>query len=78
MVGTQQFPELTMLDTCDPCGYTDGVAVARAYVRVVKDGKDLLFCGHHFVKHGGDLLAGGWTVHEDRREQLDVKPGASA
>ena len=36
-------------DRCDRCG-------AQALVRVVLPSGELLFCGHHFTKHAGQLL----------------------
>lgn len=39
-------PALSAVDRCDRCG-------AQAYVRVVlANGSDLLFCGHHWSRHG--------------------------
>ncbi len=37
---TPQAPSLTAADRCDRCG-------AQAYVRVVLETGELLFCGHH-------------------------------
>ena len=46
---------LTALDRCDSCG-------AQAYVRVVLNGSELLFCAHHANKHEPKLrpLAEVW------------------
>ena len=79
---------LTLADTCDACGYSadtspDGQvrhsAISRAYVRVtMPDGKDMLFCGHHYATYELALTAVGATLTEDRRAELTVKPGYSA
>lgn len=36
--------DLTALDRCDSCG-------AKAWVRVMLGGSELLFCAHHASKH---------------------------
>jgi hypothetical protein len=46
---------LTAHDRCDACG------VQAAYI-ASKDGRTLLFCGHHSASHGPALLADGWSV----------------
>ncbi len=46
---------MSALDRCDSCG-------AQAYVRVVLNDSELLFCGHHAKKHEPKLrpLAAVW------------------
>ncbi len=55
---------ITGLDRCDSCG-------AQAYVRVVLNDSELLFCGHHSKKHEGKLrpLA---TVWHDETSRLQA------
>lgn len=40
MNGTLAHDSLTAVDRCDRCG-------AQAYVRILLEGGELLFCGHH-------------------------------
>lgn len=47
-----------------------GTCGAQAHVRVVKDGLDLLFCGHHYAKYESDLFLQGFTVDIDTRSSL--------
>lgn len=56
---------LTGLDRCDSCG-------SQAYVRVVLQGSDLLFCGHHSRQHEAKLkpIADSW---HDETHKLDAK-----
>jgi hypothetical protein len=68
-----EYPPLTDFDRCD----IDG-DVAKAYVRVAKNGKELMFCSHHFSSHEPALLTDGWIVVSDRRSVLQARPGASA
>jgi hypothetical protein len=78
-VNEVRFPALNMSDACDACGFSDeGVLRAAAYVRVLKEDKDMMFCGHHYATFEASLLVGGWTVYEDSRAKLNTKPGASA
>lgn len=67
-------------DRCDKCS-------AQAFVRVGKPVQplpgatevwDLLFCGHHFQENEPALLAQGFTIAEDERESINVKPSISA
>lgn len=71
--GVRQFAPINAADRSD--AYASG-AVA-ALVRVVKDGKDLLFDGHSFAKHEPALIASGWSVVEDVREQAQNLPTAA-
>lgn len=67
------FPPLNALDRSD-C-YASGSV--QALVRVVKDGKDLLFDGHSYAKHEATLIGQGWEVVEDRRELAENLPTAA-
>lgn len=49
---------LTAFDRCDSCG-------AQAYVRVVLNGSELLFCGHHAKKHESKLRAIAEVWHDE-------------
>lgn len=46
---------ISALDRCDSCG-------AQAYVRVMLNGSELLFCAHHAHRHEAKLrpLAESW------------------
>lgn len=46
------------LDRCDSCG-------AQAYVRVVLNGSELLFCGHHANKHEAKLRPIAEVWHDE-------------
>ncbi|MCA1841243.1 MAG: hypothetical protein ABR585_12880 [Gemmatimonadaceae bacterium] len=60
---THVFPPLKQADrSC-------AIPTAQALVRVVRGPYDLLFCAHSFTKHEAQLIADGWTVYEDIREQ---------
>ncbi len=52
---------LTAIDRCDSCG-------AQAYVRVVLNGSELLFCAHHARKHEAKLreIADSWYDETSR------------
>lgn len=66
------FPALRAVDDCDlEC-------LASAQVRVAKDGRDLVFCMHHYQEHEPALATGGWAIVEDNREKLRGGPGFSA
>lgn len=54
--------ELKAIDRCDVCG-------AKAWVRAVLGGSELLFCGHHANKHI-DALQNVATFIQDERDQL--------
>lgn len=56
-------PSLTADDRCDGCG-------AQAYVRVrLATGGELLFCGHHWGRHG-DALRPQATEVVDESDRL--------
>lgn len=54
-----QHRELTAADRCDGCG-------ARAWVRAVVGGTELLFCAHHGTKSMAALLDVADVVQDDR------------
>lgn len=58
------FEPLNALDRCDTCS-------AAALVRVVRQDKDLVFCGHHSDLHAITLASTGWQVLEDARHRED-------
>lgn len=64
--GQNPFAPLNAQDRSD--AYSSGAV--QALVRVAKDGKDLLFDGHSYVKHEPALIASGWAVVEDVREAV--------
>jgi hypothetical protein len=51
-------PQLTAADRCDACG-------AQAYVRVVVNNGELLFCAHHAKKHQEKLSAVARSWHDE-------------
>jgi len=56
---TLSTPALTATDRCDRCQ-------AQAYVRVVlPGGSDLLFCGHHWGRHGEALRPQAEHIHDE-------------
>ena len=55
---------LSGLDRCDNCG-------AQAYVRVVLNGSELLFCGHHANKYETKLRPMSEIWH-DETDKLNV------
>lgn len=61
---------LNAADRCDRCG-------AQGYVRWVKAMADLVMCAHHTGKHELELVAAGFTIHEDNREVLSQRPVAA-
>lgn len=71
--GVRQFAPLNAADRSD--AYASGAV--QALVRVEKGGKDLLLDGHSYVKHEPALIASGWTVVEDNREQAQNLPTAA-
>ena len=71
--GVRQFAPLNAADRSD--AYASGAV--QALVRVEKGGKDLLFDGHSYSKHEPALIASGWTVVEDNREQAQNLPTAA-
>ena len=57
-------------DRCDRCG-------AQAYVRVVlPGGGELLFCGHHWNRHGDSLRSVAVEV-TDETHRLSMAPSES-
>lgn len=73
LAGEITHPALTAADRSD--AYASGAV--QALVRVVKDGKDLLFDGHSYATHEPALIASGWNVVEDVREAV-LNPPKSA
>ncbi|UFU04815.1 DUF7455 domain-containing protein [Ruania halotolerans] len=53
---------LTAADRCDACG-------AQAYVRVLLDAGELLFCAHHARKHSEKLTTVATHI-QDETERL--------
>ncbi|RNE62344.1 DUF7455 domain-containing protein [Cryobacterium tepidiphilum] len=51
-------PQLTAADRCDACG-------AQAYIRVVVNNSELLFCAHHGRKHQEKLAAIAQSWHDE-------------
>ena len=67
MTTTLAAPALSATDRCDRCG-------AQAYVRVVlASGADLLFCGHHWSRHG-DAIRPQATQILDETHRLTEEP----
>ena len=60
--------QLTMADRCDSCG-------AQAYVRVVVDSGELMFCAHHGKKYHDKLspIAHSWH-DESSRLLVEAQP----
>jgi hypothetical protein len=64
----RQTPELTAADRCDSCG-------AQAYVRVVVNNGELLFCAHHGKKYHEKLSTIAHSWHdESSRLFVDSRP----
>lgn len=60
--------ELTALDRCDSCG-------AQAYIRVVVNSGELLFCAHHGRKYQEKLSEIAHSWHDESSRLLtEVKP----
>jgi hypothetical protein len=72
-VETAVFPPLTLADRSDAMASGS----TQALVRVVKGAKDLILDGHSYHRYEADLIANGWTVHEDIREVALNKPTAA-
>ena len=51
-------PQLTAADRCDSCG-------AQAYIRVVVNSGELLFCAHHGKKYQEKLSAIAHSRHDE-------------
>jgi hypothetical protein len=62
MVETQEWV-LTTADRCDSCG-------SQAYVQVKGISGELMFCGHHYNKAGGDKLSSFAFEVIDERDRL--------
>ena len=60
---------LTVADRCDRCG-------AQAYVRVVLEHGELLFCAHHARRHAS-AFADVAVLVQDETERLHEEHGAS-
>lgn len=58
--------KLTAKDRCDSCH-------SAAMVRVLKDGKQLLFCGNHARFHLSALLEQGWLVDDQTYQAFDTQ-----
>lgn len=72
---TEIFPEpLKMADRCD----ATASGSEQAFVIFVKEGKpSLMLCSHHANEHEPILMASGWTIHEDARIKINIKPSPS-
>lgn len=64
--------DLAPYDTCD----ATASGTEQASFRVVKEGKTLDFCPHHWRRHEEVLTAAGWVVA--RAISKNVKPSPSA
>lgn len=58
--------ELKVADRCDQCG-------AQAFGAAFKDGKDLLFCGHHLREHSPALAMQGFHIL-DLTNRINERP----
>lgn len=56
--------QLTAADRCDACG-------AQAYIRVVVNNSELLFCAHHGRKHQEKLAAIAESWHDESSRLFD-------
>lgn len=63
--------DLTTADRCDGCS-------SQAWVRawIGEEGRELLFCGHHFHQHEGRLTALG-AVWDDQTHRINATLDAS-
>lgn len=61
VVETTELPALTAADRCDICG-------AQAFIRVVLESGDLVFCGHHGSANKDKLkpIAISWQDETDK------------
>lgn len=57
-------PQLTAADRCDSCG-------AQAYIRVVVNSGELLFCAHHGKKYQEKLSAIAHSWHDESSRLLN-------
>lgn len=56
--------QLTAADRCDACG-------AQAYVRVMVNNSELLFCAHHAKKHEEKLQPIAQSWHDESGRLLE-------
>jgi len=64
--------QLTTTDRCDRCG-------AQAYAKTRStEGRELLWCGHHFTFHEAALADKAHVVEADEREFINAMPVPSA
>ncbi|MBG6059295.1 MULTISPECIES: hypothetical protein [Cryobacterium] len=56
--------QLTAADRCDACG-------AQAYIRVVVNNSELMFCAHHGRKHQEKLAAIAESWHDESSRLLE-------
>lgn len=61
------FPPLTLQDRCDRCSAQAWTAWTHAQNSPAEPMK---FCNHHTTEHEPALVASGWTLAVDQREQL--------
>ena len=57
---------ITGLERCDSCG-------AQAYVRVMLNDSELLFCGHHAKKHEAKLRPMAEVWHDETSRLVDAR-----
>lgn len=57
---------------CDGCGAEAWVSVSHV------DIGQLDFCAHHYNEHSVLLHAQGWTIINDERSRINVRPSISA
>lgn len=69
MKGATTMEDFLSTDRCDRCG-------AQAYVRFMKNGSELDFCGHHTNTYGDSLDKDGWNISIDTRSLLTKRAGA--
>ena len=67
---TTKTPTLTVADRCDRCG-------AQAYVRVVLEAGELLFCAHHARAHSAKFSTVATEIH-DETDRLFAEHGSGA
>jgi hypothetical protein len=64
--------QLTITDRCDRCS-------AQAYAKTRSpEGRELLWCGHHFKFHEAALAEKAHVVEADERELINAMPVPSA
>lgn len=57
-------------DRCDKCG-------AQAFFLAVKEGLELIFCGHHGRRFAAGLAGSGFSI-EDHTDKINKEPSISA